>query len=391
METLKRIFIDYKDFWLILIGWIANELFSSTRKKILKVFRLWKLRRQLKKIKNDDLTFLTLDNAIPYYAKDNIKLRVISKNFFISIPQPYQHQLSLHEFNSREDASLNSSRFSGIFADGNIPENFEAIVEDCAIETAQQFLAELEAGHIRFNGPMYGVYKISPQRLTIKEDAGLGIDFYTTDYFTYRTIGKIVEKIQKSNGQFIKLSGITDLNLINELLPSFGLACFAILNRGYGDEILFGKRSNNVVVDRGKWHFSVNEAFSLNDVDKYGELSFSACLYRGIREELGLSERFEKNIGEHEFLDLNIITDRLEPGILAFVRIKLNQKLTYQMLLDCYKTAQDRTLETSTITSIRIAELETFLTNNYDNISIGCRCGLRSLLARYRAGYLRED
>ena len=135
----------------------------------------------------------------------------------------------------------------------------------------------------------------------------------------------------------------------------------------------------------------MNEAFSTNDVDKYGELSFSACLYRGIREELGLSERYENNTIEHEFLDLDMITDRLEMGILAFVRIRLDEKLTYQMLLDCYATAQDKALETSTITSIRITELDTFLKKNYNDISVGCRCGIRSLLARYRAGYLHED
>ena len=51
MGTLKRIFIDYKDWWLILIGWVANELFTSTKKRFWRTIRILKLRWQLKKIK----------------------------------------------------------------------------------------------------------------------------------------------------------------------------------------------------------------------------------------------------------------------------------------------------------------------------------------------------
>lgn len=390
IEIFKKILIDYKDLWLLIAGWLANELFSHIKKILLKSIRIRKLRMELKTSVNNDSSFATLDSAIPYYSKNNIKIRAISKSFFIAIPPPYNYALELYEFEYRANASLTSPRFSGIFANKELPEDFELIVQSCANETAEQFLVELEAGKTRFNGPIYGVYRIYPQRLTLKEEAGLQIDFYTTDFFTYRTIGKIVKRLQNNN-LFNKISSIIDVNLVNELLPSFGLSCFAILNRGYGDEILFAKRSDNAIVCPGKWHFSMNEAFSLNDVNNYGELSLSACLYRGIKEELGLNERFENNISEHEFLDLDIVIDRLELGILAFVRIRLDENLTYQTLLDCYAIAQDSALETSTITSIRISELEIFLKNNYNNVSVECRCGLRKLLARYRAGYLRED
>ena len=141
---------------------------------------------------------------------------------------------------------------------------------------------------MRFNGLMYGVKKVRNERLTIEEEAGLDMIFYKTDYFTFRVFAKIYEKL-KNNSLGFKVEKLQDLNLYSPFLSGFGLGAFVIINQGKGDEVLLGRRSNGVIVDKGNWHYSMNEAFSMKDVDEYGYPSLSTCLYRGLQEELGIS------------------------------------------------------------------------------------------------------
>lgn len=268
--------------------------------------------------------------------------------------------------------------------------NIDEIILSSADEIAEEFLSDLREGYMRFNGLMYGLKNIRPERLTVDENSGLDIDFYKTDYFTYRVFDKIYQKLKANNFKF-KIDKLQDLNIYSPFLSSWGLVTFVIINQGYGDEILIGKRSNAVIVDKEKWHFSMNEAFSMNDKNEYGHPSLSACLFRGLEEELGISDIFKKYVKQYEFLDLVIGVDRFEIGVTSFVRIELNETFTFKILLDLYSIAQDGKLETSSITSIPIKSIDEFIDDNYDNISAGCRGGLKALNARYKAGYLRES
>ena len=134
----------------------------------------------------------------------------------------------------------------------------------------------------------------------------------------------------------------------------------------------------------------MNEAFSLTDKNQYGQLSFTACLFRGLKEEIGISQTFSSEISEYKFLDLGLELDRFEIGISSFVRINLNDKLTFEKFVDFYNIAQDKELETETLKCIPLKNINTFLKENYSKMSKGSRAILKSLYSRYEAGYLRE-
>jgi hypothetical protein len=237
---------------------------------------------------------------------------------------------------------------------------------------------------------MFGVNKIRAERLTQDENSGFTINFYKTDYFTYRTFAKIHQQFKIVPGLF-DIKSLHDLNTYTTFLSSFGLANFIIINQGNGDEVVIGRRSNAVVVDKGKLHFSMNEAFSMNDVDEYGNPSFSACLFRGLEEELGISQSFKKYVVNHEFLDLIIGTDRFELGITCFARIEFNETFTLNTLKELYSIAKDSKLETTSFLTVPVKDIDNFIKQNYDDISSGCRLALKALNSRYKAGYLREE
>ena len=149
--------------------------------------------------------------------------------------------------------------------------------------------------------------------------------------------------------------------------------------------MIIAHRGSNVIVDRDKLHFSMNEAFSMLDVDMYGNPSFVSCLYRGLKEELGISEAYNSNILKYGFLDLSIDVDRLECGISCYVKLRFGNNFTIEQFAELYKTSKDRELETTELEFVPMTELRNYLKNNAERFSSGAIHGLYSLLSRYES------
>ncbi len=373
-----------------IIGVIVTELYNFFKRKYLRERKISVLKKGLNQAFKIDDGVIALDHAIPYYLKENITLRDTNKCLFIQIPTQYQAELEENGFQSRPNTNLSGGNdLQTSLTMLNVEDPLE-IINQAAMQVAEEFLDDFRKGYIRFNGLLYGVDKIRAERLTQDENSGFTINFYKTDYFTYRTFAKIHQQYKNVGGIF-EIRNLHDLNKYTPFLSSFGLANFIIINQGNGDEVIVGTRSNAVVVDKGKLHFSMNEAFSMKDVDEYGNPSFSACLFRGLEEELGISQLFKKYVVNHEFLDLIIGTDRFELGITCFARIELNETFTLNTLKELYSIAKDSKLETTSFITVPVKEIDTFINQNYDNISSGCRLALKALNARYKAGYLLEE
>ena len=374
-----------------IVGWILNEVFNPLKLKIKKNIKQKILKKSFGNIDfKTNADYLFLDRAIPFYEEKFIDIRESDTKLIIAIPNEYKNILKDYNFEIREEEIQNWKRKLTITFNHLGISNYENLIKETTKEIAEEFINELSKGFIRFNGLMYGIENIRATRNTKTEEAGLDICFYKTDYFTYRVFGRIYQKL-KIQGLDFEINKLPDLNkFYTPFLSSFGIANFIIINRGNGDEIIIGQRSNSVVVDKGKLHFSMNEAFSLTDRNQYGQLSFTACLFRGLKEEIGISPTFSSEISEYKFLDLGLELDRFEVGISSFVRINLNDKLTFKKFVDFYNIAQDKELETETLICIPIKNIDTFLKENYSKMSKGSRTILKSLYSRYEAGYLRE-
>ena len=335
--------------------------------------------------------YIALDHGIPYYRDRNILAKASGSRLIVGVPYEFHSKLNEdgHVFDIRDETlSYWTDKINASFQYFKI-ENPEETIRQAAIEEATVFCDDIHNGYHRFNSELFGVERIRPNRVGENEEASLKLDFYSTDYFTHRVFGNIYRKWRKSSKINANLR-IPEINkYFTPFLSSFGIGCFIILDRGKGDEILLAHRSNSVMVDKGKIHYSMNEAFSLNDTESVDRFpSVKECLLRGLREELGLSSRFAHNISDLGFLDLGIITDRCEVGISAFVRIKWDDEFQFNHLGELYSIGQDAELETDGLELVRVSALDKYISSSYTSFSEGCRSTLRLLLARYKAGYL---
>ncbi|MCW3466641.1 hypothetical protein [Chitinophaga nivalis] len=375
-----------------LLGWVLNEICTPIKKKVIQRIREKKLKRLLN---NDTLIndphVLVLDRAIPYYdPKGGIKLRCTQQNLFISFPQKYKTAFRAYDFVYREQEIFDGRTDIATLLEKMGISNAQKRLDDATATTALDFLRDFKAGQNRFNSLISGIYKLRTTRLNTEEKSGLDMQFYTTDYFTYRVFSNLYQSLLNDH-QAMKIEKPADINLYNVFFSSFGICTFIIINRGNGDEVILGKRSDAVMVERNKWHYSMNEAFNARDKDEYGHPSFHACVYRGLEEELGIGERYQKNIKKLEFFDLVLLTNRLESGITSYVRLQLDENLSFDELMGLYRIAQDSALETVALEVLPVRKIDQFIQQHSTDISDGCRHALRALHARYKAGYLRDE
>jgi hypothetical protein len=369
------------------IGYLVSISFDSIKNRFNSFLRQRKISKQIGILGEldfkNDAGYLALEHAIPMYKEQNISLKDSGTDFFLEIPKQYQQELKSFNFEIREASFKQMEDKVKIAFDSiNIP-NYQAVIQEESLIVAKDFLTELKKGALRFNGKLFGIDFIRAERTNDSEEPGLSINFYQTDYFTFRVFASLYKKYSHK----FKITNIQSLNILSPFLSSFGLGNFVIINDGKQDFVLLGHRSNNVIVDRNKLHFSMNEAFSLMDIDEFNNPSFRSCLFRGLKEELGIDERFRQNI-EYGFLDLGMDINRLEMGISSYARIQFDAHLTPDLLKNLYLIAQDGELETDKLELVPMKKLDTFINENSENMSAGCRATLRSLLIRYKIGYL---
>ena len=386
-EAIDEIMNEYVLSGIIgaIIGYLTNTLIdfvkSATAKKI-STYRALKIRDDLKVANfKADNGYMPIDHAVPQYDEEDMHLRNSGQLFIVPIPQAYREELQRLGFHFHDQAAYREEVLRAAVEQLGLSDSFDTILAAAADEVANQFLADLRNGYIRFNGYLFGVDHIGLNRSGEHENAALSIDFYKTDYFTYRVFAHIYQKYKE---QFC-LQNIVAINAIPHFLSSFGLGCYILASDGVQEYMIVAHRGANVIVDRDKLHFSMNEAFSMLDVDMYGNPSLVSCLYRGLKEELGLSEAYNAHIQQYGFLDLSIDVDRLECGISCYVKLRFSNHFTIEQFAELYKTSKDKELETKELDFVPMAELRTYLKNNADRFSSGALHGLYSLLSRYES------
>lgn len=373
----------------IVIGILAIDWKKKKKEYTLKI-RKKKTTTDLQEIDfNVESGFKYLDHAIPFYQKELLKTEVSNNMLIVPIPDDYKSILSKKDFIYRESTlEAWNKKLETTFAFLGV-ENCLEVINKTAIVVAKQIKEKIEDGVPRFNGEMFGVEHIQLQRIGEDENSSLKISFYKTDFFTYRVFATIY---QEYKSKFV-VKGIDDINkYYTPFLGSFGISNYLLVENNNKKYILFGHRGDKVEVDKNKIHFSMNEAFSMKDIDSienFTKPSFEKCLERGLREELGLSGEVQrKNLEYFGFMSLIMDINKFELGLSSFAKLVIDENFSLQDLKRSYHSGQDSELETDTAELIEIEKLEEYITQNYDNMSICARNVINTVLARLKNGYL---
>ena len=250
-----------------------------------------------------------------------------------------------------------------IVQNGVKEEEKEKFLQEIAESTADKFILDIQKGKVRFNKYLYGVddCRAKGQQCTIS--------LYESDYFTFKTITNVYNELKKRNNGTVNL-GLHPAPFLN----SIGVGGFVIVNRGEGDELIWGFRGTNCQ-SGGYWHFSFDETFTHDDAEKDRAADLIRCIKRALTEELGIHpEEQEKCVADIQLLDCGIIRtegndNRYEFEVCSFVRICLSEKYAIRDFIQNYRFAKDAELETRCLKLVKIADLDQFMKENENNMS----------------------
>ena len=125
------------------LGWIINELLNPVKRKAQKA-----LKENILKNGFDSIEiipgFIALDNASPYYHKENLHLRDSGSCLFIAIPQNYRKAFEQYKFEIRDSVYLDgSTNLLNAFSNLNIT-NATELLNNSVEEVALEFLSDFK-------------------------------------------------------------------------------------------------------------------------------------------------------------------------------------------------------------------------------------------------------
>lgn len=248
-----------------------------------------------------------------------------------------------------------------IIHQNGIPEaEIDDFITRIAEETADKFVKDINKGKVRFNKYLYGVR----DRAIKKSECEISV--YESDYFTFKTVTNIYNELKKRKKK--RKKDVIIQNSWVPLLNSIGVGGFVIINRGEGDELIWGYRGSNCQ-SGGYWHFSYDETFTRDDSSKTDiNASITGCIKRALNEELGFNpDELDKCLPESQItvIDGGIIhTDgkdnRYEFELCSFVRVCLSSHYTFDDFIENYRFAKDAELETRCLMLVKLTELDEF-------------------------------
>ena len=265
---------------MFVFGFFAEKLLDF-------IFNVFKIKlKNIKKrekinnfYKTEHENIIITATGVPYFYPKQIQENISkSSNFLLAKPA----NLNCNDASSFSEVDCVSEDFKKYIINNCLQDKLEEIRE----EIFRSF-NEASNGNY-FNGSVLGVNKINGFKRTadVKELPILSIEFYKTDYFTHKIIERLIKNTLFSE-QMIKST--TDFSWSR---TSFGISVILIIPKQ--NEIILTKRSKNTAyADDLEWiYVSVTETLSDTDInEETGEPDLRKCVLRGIKEELGISER----------------------------------------------------------------------------------------------------
>ena len=383
MEHLVKIFKETyvsQIMWMIL-GALLIKMYQLVKIKTLRVIKKNRIKKQ--SITFNYESIISLDHGDPYYYSSNLITQKSDKELYISIPDGILERIREYdpEFETRHSRSFNGTSSFKELQDITGIVDLEALIDKHTDIVANEFLKIIKAGRLIFNGEKFGVKRIVRGRKNADEEAALRIEFYKTDYFTHKVFRSIYRELKETNHEIRKVSDISQLAPYYPFLTSFGMNALLIIDNCGVEEVVLAERSKYMsnMGDKSLWHVTMNEGLSITDIQE-NRIDLYKCVNRGLKEELGIREKYMEEITSKVFQDLFINLDDFEIGVTAIIKTEMQ----YENIEDLYKIAKDAELETNQLMSIKTTrkDVKKFLESNKGYTTKACNYALNMYLAR---------
>ena len=289
--------------------------------------------------------YIQLETNPTCWKPEDLHTRLTGTVFTLPIPESRREALAALGFTSEAQDSDNLygtlKRFveeSGCTADA------EAFIEETACETADYIISQKrEHNKTLFNGLNLGVKRVTPGRTADgKETQTLLLEFYRSNYFTFKTTSRIYQKLYRKNPELFRIETCSDLQRYIPFLCSLGIGGFNKARMPRKIEYLWVLRSKDCEAGN-LYHFSYDETIAMQDIDQTGQgIDLSGALRRGMKEELGFLPHHLT--GEGGIFEIGIILTgtRIELELLSYQGITRYARRHFPKILE---TAKDRKLE----------------------------------------------
>lgn len=291
--------------------------------------------------------YVKLETCSEIWSLGQISARLTDVKFILPIPESRREKLKSFGFYS--EASENTwmleklCRFLLEF-DGETEPN--GLIEKTACEVADYVLERLESHATMFNGPMVGVSNITAQRSGDGiETHSLKLEMYRSDYFTFKVVSKLYENMVASLGDKdnpFDIRTIEDIPYYAPFLCSLGMGGFLLRKEELKESALWIKRSSGCEA-ANLYHFSYDETVAIKDLEEDGRtVNLYGTMYRGIKEELGLSG--DELMHEGGIFEIGVIltSSRIELELLSF---QVLHPSAYSRFPELLEAADDSKLE----------------------------------------------
>lgn len=314
-----------------------------------------------------DIGVESISRGDPYFINgQTLKTSLSQLEFYLSPPADMitedNRNWTTDHFSMQE--RLPALTWEEIFGGIPIPDLRERI-ENSRRKIFRQFLNQENGCY--FNNKKYGVKNIRPYGRTedYREMPILELEFYTTDYYTHRVMKDVCKQLAAEKNEYI-CSGIDYTNLgVNRIFfTSMGINLL-LKDSGNRAEVstILTERSLNAAetYNKRRYSLSVIEGVSLSDFDPYNcNVDLSAAVYRGLQEELGISDYMLQKDTLY-FYELFIIHSNLEMGLSCAIDLDRGYTMSRDVM-GCH--GKDEQIEVSDKRIVRMDELKKFALDN---------------------------
>lgn len=291
--------------------------------------------------------YVKLETCSEIWSTEQISARLTDVKFILPIPESRKEALKKLGFYSEEACDkqmLEKLRYILVRHDDET--DVDAFIEETACEVADYVLKRLESHATMFNGPMVGVSNITAQRSPDGiETHSLQMEMYRSDYFTFKVMSRIYEKLlaaSSDKGNPFDIRTIEDIPDYAPFLCSLGMGGFLLRKEELKESALWIKRSSGCEA-ANLYHFSYDETVAIKDLEEDGKtVNLYGTMYRGIKEELGLGRSELMPDGGIFEIGVILTSSRIELELLSF---QVLHPSAYSRFPELLEAADDAKLE----------------------------------------------
>lgn len=292
----------------------------------------------------------TLETNSVVFRPQDLEAVLTDDTFILPIPKPYKEELASFNFKTDECKLKNNNYLDRIkvLLNRKCPEivGIDEYINNVCMDTARDFLQKKKMRRTIFNGWMLGVSKIEARRSPDgKETHSMKIEFYLSDYFTFKVMSRVYQDLRKACGHtdLFAIKSLQDIEAYSPFLVSLGMGGFVLTEEDNTEiKALWIKRGTECEAGN-LYHFSFDETVSTKDINSDTmEVDLYNALYRGLKEELNIHPHDLTGQGGIFEIGIILTATRIELEMLSFVMLNPSKK---DILWDKIRGAEDGKLE----------------------------------------------